>query len=462
MGLELKITQEKDEINLTDFTIEDFVRKVEDIQGKNEYLARNINSLGLYGKYSVADKSLESLEVNKLAKWAKVTAHEKSVYRKLELTLKDNNDEAYDSLLFKKAFVVEYSEDYDFKRGTIEFYMLIREFNDEILMADGKSIGVRKPSIVDDEMAISVLPLIVEEENEVEFASNAKYTAYFYTGNKLDSKLEAYDSNFKNFKPGVGDKYSTSLSTLLNMGYKMESAVTDDYGNIRRTYRMPISTRMLNNIQNDTTLGLTSTKKKTIIGIGRQMLSEGYHSAFVAGMLANIQHEGEAGFFESSFYRQGEPTYLVYMDQNYNYRNEYSDQYIMDKKLSVVYSLLKQLETNNWEKGKFGLGSVQWTGGRTKTIVEMYMKVAGKNDKITFDQVLTAEGMMISQEFRGLYSNVYSSWKSTNSSNLDSAEAAYNAGYDICMKYEVPASYATKAPTRADTAKKTYKVMSGN
>ena len=89
MGLGLKITYKKEEINLTDFTIQDFVRKVEDIQGRNEYLARNINSLELFGKYSVADASQESKEVNNLARWSKVMAHEESCYRKLELILKD-------------------------------------------------------------------------------------------------------------------------------------------------------------------------------------------------------------------------------------------------------------------------------------------------------------------------------------------------------------------------------------
>lgn len=242
MGLELKIIKEKDEINLTDFTIEDFVRKVEDIQGKNEYLARNINSLELFGKYSVFDESLESLEVNKLAQWAKVTAHEKSVYRKLELTLKDNNDEPYDSLAFEKAFVVEYSEDYDFKRGTIEFYVLIREFKDEILEADGKSVGIKsKPQVDEDEMAVSVLPL-VEEEIEVEFAdinsplirrlmnkeislSKINKTIYlnFYTGNstKKDYYFKATDA--KEFNQN--GKYS--IADLESKGYKRKDEETN-------------------------------------------------------------------------------------------------------------------------------------------------------------------------------------------------------------------------------------------
>jgi|GEM_PF-5568287 len=222
--------------------------------------------------------------------------------------------------------------------------------------------------------------------------------------------------------------------------------------------------RMMDNVKNDTSLGLTDIKKQTIIGIGRAMLEEGYESAFVAGMLANIIHEGTAGLFESSNYASNpaaKPQYLVHMDNKYNYRSEYSGQNIMNKNLSDVYNILVQLEADNWKKGKFGLGSVQWTGGRTKTLVETYMEVAGASDKITFDQMLKAEGLMISRELSGNYGYIYSDWLSANSGNLNSANAAYSSGYNLCTKYEIPANYTTKAPNRANTAKLLYEIMTG-
>ena len=163
------------------------MRKVEDIPGRNEFLARNVNSLELNGKYSIYDVSKESLEVNKLARWYKVTPHEESCYRKLELILKDNNDEEYDSLTFEKAFMVDYSEVFNFERSTIDFYALIREFKEEILKADGKSVGIgrisKKSEVFEkDEVTISALPMVEKKKNDEkkEFTS-AKYKTYFVT-----------------------------------------------------------------------------------------------------------------------------------------------------------------------------------------------------------------------------------------------------------------------------------------
>ena len=129
MGIELKIKHGKNEINLTDFTIENFVRKVGNLEGRNRFLEISVNSLEIFGNYSVYDESGENLEVIKLANWAKNTAHEDSAYRRVELILKDNNDVIYDSLIFKKAFIVNYYKGFDSERGTMDYHALIREFN---------------------------------------------------------------------------------------------------------------------------------------------------------------------------------------------------------------------------------------------------------------------------------------------------------------------------------------------
>ena len=225
--------------------------------------------------------------------------------------------------------------------------------------------------------------------------------------------------------------------------------------------------RMLENLEKDATVSYSSSiKKKTIIGIGRTMLEEGYHPAFVAGMLANIFHEGSAGIFEGSNYDsrpQDKPAYLEYMDKNHNYRAEYSRQRIMDKSLSKVYKLLKELESKKWV-GKFGLGCVQWTGGRSKTLVEIYMKEANGKDNITLDQVLKAEGLMISRELGvgGRNPNIYGDWLYSNYDNLNSEEAAFGAGETLCRLYEVPKERFRKGPVRAETAEKIYNVMALN
>ena len=220
-------------------------------------------------------------------------------------------------------------------------------------------------------------------------------------------------------------------------------------------------TEMLNRLLNDKTLGLSDIKKNTIIGIGRTMLNEGYPPAFVTGMLANIIHEGSAGLFESSAYKSNKPKYLQYMDDNYDYRQKYSGKNVMDISISDLCDLMQKLEKDNWQKGKFGLGCVQWTGGRTKSLVDVYKEVASTSDTLTFEQMLYAEGLMISREFAGAYHAVYTDWLKNNENNLNSVEAAYSAGSIICMKYEVPADYANKSVTRGNTAKDVYKVMMG-
>lgn len=147
------------------------------------------------------------------------------------------------------------------------------------------------------------------------------------------------------------------------------------------------------------------------------------------------------------------------MDNTYDYGSIYSGQNIVSKNLNDVYSLLLQLEDDHWKKGKFGLGSVQWTGSRTKTLVEIYIEEAGTSDNISFDQMLYAEGVMISRELGGNYGYIYSDWLISNSGKLNSANAAYSAGYSLCTQYEIPKDYETKAPNRAETAKLLYGVM---
>lgn len=121
---------------------------------------------------------------------------------------------------------------------------------------------------------------------------------------------------------------------------------------------------------------------------------------------------------------------------------------------------MKKLEANNYSKGKFGLGSVQWTGGRTKKLVDLYVAEAGSCDTITKEQTIAAEMKMIKNEPSGSYSSVHTNWKKNNAS-LYSDDAAYNAGYRVCVHYEVPSSYRQKGITRGNAVLAIYKVMMG-
>ena len=200
-------------------------------------------------------------------------------------------------------------------------------------------------------------------------------------------------------------------------------------------------------------------KKKTLSIIGNLLL-ESYEPAFVAGVLGNINHEGNIGIFESSNYKKNpKPKYLQYMDDLYDYRNKYSGKCITDVSLGELYNLLLKLKEDKWLKGKFGLGCVQWTGSRTFSLVEIYRAECGFKDKISLEKATVAEGKMIINELKGSYINTYNSWKNNNNNNLNSANAAYNAGYLVCKKYEVPADTENQAKIRGNTAREIYYIM---
>ena len=116
-------------------------------------------------------------------------------------------------------------------------------------------------------------------------------------------------------------------------------------------------------------------KKETLAIIGQLLFDNGYETAFVAGVLGNINHEASIGYFESSAYishPENEPEYLKYMDQNYSYRTKYSGKLITEVSLDELNTLLNKLKNDKWEKGKFGLGCVQLTGERTLNLFKIY------------------------------------------------------------------------------------------
>jgi hypothetical protein len=129
MGIKVKITGEE-EINLTDFSVVNYNNKVEDILGENDYLSKNILGMELFGMFNIFDKSLEAEEVNKLSQWSKKVAHEEDAYRSIEVSLYDVNNNQYDTFTIEKGFLVTYKEKNDNKKGNIEYYVLIRSFDD--------------------------------------------------------------------------------------------------------------------------------------------------------------------------------------------------------------------------------------------------------------------------------------------------------------------------------------------
>ena len=224
-------------------------------------------------------------------------------------------------------------------------------------------------------------------------------------------------------------------------------------------FTLPSKSEMIANIKKSTTI--KGEKKNTFIVIGKLLLNFGYEPTFVAGILANIYYEGSIGRFESSKYKDPnrKPQYLKYMDELHNYRQKYSHKLITEVSLKELSKLMELLHSQNWKKGKFGLGCVQWTGERTRKLVKLYVEEAKGRDRIYLDEATSAEGKMIINEFNGRYKKVYNEWKNNNIHRLESVNAAYEAGSIVCRKYEVPAGYMKKGDIRGKFAINVYKIM---
>ena len=228
---------------------------------------------------------------------------------------------------------------------------------------------------------------------------------------------------------------------------------------INVTFSLPSKSEMIENIKKSTTI--KGEKKTTFIVIGKLLLDSGYEPTFVAGILANIYYEGSIGRFESSKYKdpKRKPQYLKYMDEFYNYREKYSHKLITEVSLNELSKLMELLHNQGWKKGKFGLGCVQWTGERTRSLVKLYVNEAKGRDRININEATAAEGKMIINEFNGRYKKIYTEWKNYNMERIESSDAAYEAGSIVCRKYEVPADYMKKGDIRGNFAIKVYRIM---
>lgn len=216
--------------------------------------------------------------------------------------------------------------------------------------------------------------------------------------------------------------------------------------------------------------GSTLSKKDTLVAMAEVLLDDGFAPAFVAGILGNIMVEGDCGRFESSAYisnPDAEPDYLVYMDENYDYREKYSYKLIYEGiSLQEVYNMILELGPGgaNGRGSCFGLGCLQWTSyERIKRLVENYIEAADGADTITLAQVQEAEGMTVSYELNNTYRSVYTTWQSENA-DQNTTEAAFAAGVIVCVRYGVPVGYNTEEVqnTRGALAEAVYNVMMGN
>ena len=203
-----------------------------------------------------------------------------------------------------------------------------------------------------------------------------------------------------------------------------------------------------------------SSKITTLSIIGTLLFENNYPTSFIAGVLGNIYHEGKIGYFESSAYKNldRKPQYLKHMDELYKYAEKYSGKIITEVSMNELNDVMNKLKADKWQKGKFGLGCIQWTGERTYSLFKLYQQECNNKDRIDINQAISAEGKMVMNELKGNYQFVYKNWDNENP-NKNSKNAAYNAGSILCLKYEVPFQKEEQAKIRAKTSEDIYNIM---
>ena len=117
-------------IVLTDHTVVNCKHIVEDMPGRNEFLSKYIQAIEISGRYNVADPTKERENVKVLFDWYKKTARDKEAYKKIEVSFRDVNNVEYKSVTFEKAFIVDGRRKGSNKEGIIEFFTLIRSFDE--------------------------------------------------------------------------------------------------------------------------------------------------------------------------------------------------------------------------------------------------------------------------------------------------------------------------------------------
>ena len=234
-----------------------------------------------------------------------------------------------------------------------------------------------------------------------------------------------------------------------------KNAITEALKNYEENLKYLASVRkMLDNIRNDTTLGLSAEKKTALVKAAERLLEDRFDPKFVAGVLGNILSEGTVGIFESSNYKDPNrrPAYLVYMDTHFDYRNSFSGKSIREVGIQAALELQQKVKESGY-KGKFGLGMVQWTAERTEQLLRAYQRYAS-GDKPTKEECIEAEVNFMADELKGVYARVYTNWKK-------GAQTAASAGEIVCRQYEKPSDMSNQAKIRAQNANKIYLVMIG-
>ena len=301
--------------------------------------------------------------------------------------------------------------------------------------------------ILTDDMSMGAIKKFTNNESEAVLAILA--------GNDIiltSDYYQHYDAVIKAYHEGIIDEDIINIACRRILAWKIE------YGILPKLPPIPETHKMIKKLEESHIYG---TKMSSLSIIGNLLFDKEVEASFIAGILANIYHGENIGKFESSNYDLNpdeKPEYLKYMDENYNYSFRYSNKLITDVSIEELGEMLSKLKKDNWEKGKFGLGCVQWRGERTYKLYELYKQESDDILHITPEQATLAEGKMLINEFRSNYISIYNQWKSENQ-NKNSAVAAYRAAHNIYTKYVNPNDDIEQARIKARTAYNMYMTM---
>jgi hypothetical protein len=231
----------------------------------------------------------------------------------------------------------------------------------------------------------------------------------------------------------------------------------------------------MDNLARDTTLNISATRRSTMTITGEHLIDNGYDPAFVAGMLANIEGEGNFGQFEGA----GSQSYLQYFINNHNYSTRFSWKHIYtESNTPATYNTLQEIydmANNSGQTNIFGLGAIQRTNkSRFLSLITTYgAKAGGMSRKIiTRVQVIAAENELLIKELSGEGQHtgphpvngrwgfdLLNYWRGENSQNLGSEAAAKSAGEIITRLFVRPGNTAAAAQQRGNQAVEIFRIM---
>ena len=302
--------------------------------------------------------------------------------------------------------------------------------------------------ILTDDMSMDAIKKYTNNESEAVLAVLA--------GNDIiitSDYYQHYDAVIKAYQEGKINEDIINIACRRILAWKIE------YGILAKLPPIPETHKMIKKLEES---HIYDTKMSTLSIIGNLLFDKEVEASFVAGILANIFHGENIGRFESSsnydLNPEEKPDYLKYMDDNYDYKFRYSNKLITDVSIKELGQMLNKLKSDNWQKGKFGLGCVQWRGERTYKLFELYKQESDSILSITTEQATLAEGKMFINEFRSNYTSVYYQWQNENK-NKNKPLAAYRAGHNIYTKYVNEKEDVNRARIRARTARDMYITM---